>query len=38
MAIIGDDTYGTIDPEKTYDILGEYKKDDEVTQETEEVG
>ena len=38
MAIIGDDTHGTIDPEKTYDILGEYKKDDEVTQETEEVG
>ena len=38
MAIIGDDTHGTIEPEKTYDILGEYKKDDEVTQETEEVG
>ena len=38
MAIIGDDTHGTIDPEKTYDILGEYKKEDEVTQETEEVG
>ena len=38
MAIIGDDTHGTIDPEKTYDILGEYKKEDEETQETEEVG
>ena len=38
MAIIGEDTHGTIDPEKTYDILGEYKKEDEVTQETEEVG
>jgi NADH:ubiquinone oxidoreductase subunit E len=34
MAIIGEDTHGTIDPEKTLDILGEYKLDD--TPETEE--
>ena len=33
MAIIGEDTHGTIDPEKTYDILGEYKKDEEETPE-----
>jgi hypothetical protein len=38
MAIIGDDTYGTIDPEKTIDILSEYKMDDEETPVTEEVG
>ena len=37
MAIIGDDTYGTIDPEKTFDILSEYKLDDEETPVTEEV-
>jgi NADH:ubiquinone oxidoreductase subunit E len=34
MAIIGEDTYGTIDPEKTLDILGEYKLED--APETEE--
>jgi len=34
MAIIGEDTHGTIDPEKTLDILGEYKLDDAL--ETEE--
>lgn len=34
MAIIGEDTHGTIDPEKTLDILGEYKLED--TPETEE--
>ena len=28
MALIGDDTHGNIDPEKTLDILGEYKLDD----------
>jgi NADH:ubiquinone oxidoreductase subunit E len=28
MAIIGEDTHGTIDPEKTLDILGEYKLED----------
>lgn len=38
MAIIGEDTHGTIDPEKTFDILSEYKKDDEETPVTEEVG
>ena len=38
MAIIGEDTHGTIDPEKTYDILGEYKKDEEEIPETEEAG
>ena len=37
MAIIGEDTYGTIDPEKTFDILSEYKLDDEETPVTEEV-
>ena len=37
MAIIGEDTHGTIDHEKTYDILSEYKKDDEETPEAEEV-
>ncbi len=36
MAIIGDDTYGNIDPEKTLDILGEYKLGDTETPETEE--
>ena len=34
MSIIGEDTHGTIDPEKTLDILGEYKLDD--APETEE--
>ena len=29
MAIIGDDTHGTIDPESTYDLLSSYKMDDE---------
>lgn len=38
MAIIGEDTHGTIDPEKTYSILGEYKKDEKATPETEEAG
>jgi NADH:ubiquinone oxidoreductase subunit E len=36
MAIIGEDTHGTIDPEKTLAILGEYKHDDAETLETEE--
>ena len=36
MAIIDEDTYGTIDPEKTFDILGEYKLDDSEATETEE--
>jgi len=38
MAIIGEDTHGTIDPEKTYDILGEYKIEEEAIPETEEEG
>ena len=38
MAIIGEDTHGTIDPEKTFDILSEYKKDEEEMPVTEEVG
>jgi len=36
MAIIGEDTHGTIDPEKTNDILGDYKLGDAETPETEE--
>ncbi len=36
MAIIDEDTHGNIDPEKTLDILGEYKLDDAETPETEE--
>ena len=36
MAIIGDDTYGNIDPEKTLDILGEYTLDDAEALTTEE--
>ena len=38
MAIIGEDTHGTIDPEKTYDILGEYKIEEEAIPEIEEEG
>ena len=38
MAIIGEDTHGTINPEKTFDILSEYKKDEEEMPVTEEVG
>jgi NADH:ubiquinone oxidoreductase subunit E len=36
MAIIGEDTHGNIDPEKTLDILGEYKHDEAEAPETEE--
>jgi len=36
MAIIDEDTHGTIDPEKTFDILGEYKLDDAEAPETKE--
>ena len=36
MAIIGDDTHGNIDPEKTLEILGEYKLDDAEALTTEE--
>tara|TARA_Y100001936_G_scaffold141907_1_gene138434 strand:+ start:574 stop:1098 length:525 start_codon:yes stop_codon:yes gene_type:complete len=38
MAIIGEDTHGTIDPEKTNDILGEYKIEEEAIPEIEEEG
>lgn len=39
MAIIGEDTHGTIDPENTVPLLADYKlKDDEESPETEEVG
>ncbi|MCH7623435.1 MAG: NAD(P)H-dependent oxidoreductase subunit E, partial [Nitrospinae bacterium] len=38
MALIGDDTYGTIDPEQTLDLLGKYKlEEDEPPVETEEI-
>jgi NADH:ubiquinone oxidoreductase subunit E len=36
MALIGDDTYGNIDPEKTLEILGKYKLDDAEEPATEE--
>ena len=38
MAIIGEDTHGTIDPEKALDILSKYKMEDEEMHVTEEVG
>jgi NADH-quinone oxidoreductase subunit E/NADP-reducing hydrogenase subunit HndA len=37
MAIIGDDTHGTIDPEKTLELLGSYKLEDEPEQQPEEI-
>lgn len=37
MAIIGEDTHNTIDPEATFNILSQYKLEDEVAPETEEV-
>lgn len=37
MALIGDDTHGTIDPEDTFDLLASYKmENDEPTPEAEE--
>jgi|GEM_PF-213807 len=37
MALIGDDTHGTIDPEQVLDLLGSYKlEDDEPPADTEE--
>ncbi|VAX32481.1 hypothetical protein MNBD_NITROSPINAE05-193 [hydrothermal vent metagenome] len=37
MAIIGEDTHGTIDPEQTVELLGSYKlEEDEPSAETEE--
>ncbi len=38
MAIIGEDTHGTIDPEQTLELLGSYKlEEDEPPAETEEI-
>ena len=38
MAIVGEDTYGTIDPEQTLEILGSYKlEENEPPVETEEI-
>ena len=37
MAIVGEDTYGTIDPDKTLELLGAYKLDDEPEQQAEEI-
>ena len=36
MAIVGEDTYGTIDPEKTLELLGAYKLEDAPEELTEE--
>ena len=36
MAIVGEDTYGTIDPEKTLELLGAYKLEDAPEEQTEE--
>ena len=37
MAIVGEETYGTIDPDKTLELLGAYKLDDEPEQQAEEI-
>ena len=37
MAIVGEDTYGTIDPDKTLELFGAYKLDDEPEQQAEEI-
>ena len=36
MAIVGEDTYGTIDPEKTLELLGTYKLEDAPEEQAEE--
>jgi NADH-quinone oxidoreductase subunit E/NADP-reducing hydrogenase subunit HndA len=36
MALVGEDTYGTIDPEKSIELLSAYKLEDEPEQQTEE--
>jgi NADH-quinone oxidoreductase subunit E/NADP-reducing hydrogenase subunit HndA len=36
MALIGDDTHGTIDPEATLELLGAYKLEDESEEQAEE--
>ena len=37
LAIVGEDTYGTIDPDKTLELLGAYKLDDEPEEQAEEI-
>ncbi|MCL0044796.1 NAD(P)H-dependent oxidoreductase subunit E [Nitrospinaceae bacterium] len=36
MALVGEDTYGTIDPEKSIELLSAYKLEDEPEQQAEE--
>ena len=36
MALVGEDTYGTIDPEKSLELLSAYKLEDESEQQVEE--
>ena len=36
MALVGEDTYGTIDPEKSIELLSAYKLEDEPEQQVEE--
>jgi len=36
MALVGEDTYGTIDPEKSIELLSAYKLEDEPEQQSEE--
>jgi NADH-quinone oxidoreductase subunit E/NADP-reducing hydrogenase subunit HndA len=37
MAIIGEDTHGTIDPEQTLEMLGAYKLEDEPEEVVQEI-
>ena len=37
MAIVGDDTHGTIDPEKSIELLSSYKLEDAPEQQAEEI-
>jgi len=37
MALVGEDTYGTIDPEKSIELLSAYKLEDEPEQQAEEI-
>ena len=37
MAIVGEDTYGTIDPEKSIELLSSYKLEDAPEQQAEEI-
>ena len=36
MALVGEDTHGTIDPEKSVELLSTYKLEDEPEQQAEE--